>query len=85
MCPGHERWHPNPAFYYEVGGGPMLDMGPYYITNLVNMLGPVAKVAGFAITPRQERLITSEPKMARKYRYMSQPMSSGFWRFETAA
>jgi len=36
MCPGHERWHPNPDFYYEVGGGPMLDMGPYYITDLVN-------------------------------------------------
>jgi predicted dehydrogenase len=34
MCPGHERWHPNPAFYYQAGGGPMLDMGPYYITAL---------------------------------------------------
>ncbi|OWV70777.1 oxidoreductase [Rhizobium sp. R634] len=62
MCPGHERWHPNPAFYYEVGGGPMLDMGPYYITDLVNLLGPVAQVVGFATTPRAERLITSEPR-----------------------
>jgi len=62
MCPGHERWHPNPAFYYEVGGGPMLDMGPYYITDLVNLLGPVAKVAGMAITPRPTRTITSEPR-----------------------
>lgn len=62
MCPGHERWHPNPAFYYEVGGGPMLDMGPYYITDLVNLLGPVSQVAGFAIAPRKERLITSEPR-----------------------
>jgi predicted dehydrogenase len=62
MCPGHERWHPNPAFYYEVGGGPMLDMGPYYITDLVNLFGPVAQVAGFAITPRKERTITSEPR-----------------------
>jgi predicted dehydrogenase len=62
MCPGHERWHPNPAFYYEVGGGPMLDMGPYYITDLVNLLGPVSQVAGFAITPRKERIITSEPR-----------------------
>lgn len=62
MCPGHERWHPNPAFYYEVGGGPMLDMGPYYITDLVNLFGPVAQVAGFAITPRKERVITSEPR-----------------------
>ncbi|MFB9953148.1 Gfo/Idh/MocA family protein [Rhizobium puerariae] len=62
MCPGHERWHPNPAFYYEVGGGPMLDMGPYYITDLVNLLGPVAQVGGFAITPRKQRVITSEPR-----------------------
>ena len=46
MCPGHERWHPNPDFYYKAGGGPMLDMGPYYLTDLVNLLGPVARVAG---------------------------------------
>lgn len=62
MCPGHERWHPNPDFYYQTGGGPMLDMGPYYITDLVNLFGPVEKVAGFAISPRKERLITSEPR-----------------------
>jgi predicted dehydrogenase len=62
MCPGHERWHPNPAFYYEAGGGPMLDMGPYYITDLVNLLGPVEKVAGFTTAPRQTRTITSEPR-----------------------
>jgi predicted dehydrogenase len=61
MCPGHERWHPNPAFYYLTGGGPMLDMGPYYITDLVNLLGPVARVSGMATRLRSERLITSEP------------------------
>ena len=60
--PGHERWHPNPDFYYQPGGGPMLDMGPYYITDLVNLLGPVAEVAGFATMLRKERLITSEPR-----------------------
>ena len=62
MCPGHERWHPNPAFYYEVGGGPVLDMGPYYITDLVNLFGPVSQVAGFATSPREERIITSKPR-----------------------
>jgi len=62
MCPGHERWHPNPAFYYEAGGGPMLDMGPYYITDLVNLLGPVAAVAGMATTPRPTRTITSKER-----------------------
>ena len=48
MCPGHEHWHPNPEFYYERGGGPMLDMGPYYLTALLNCLGPVKRVMGLA-------------------------------------
>jgi predicted dehydrogenase len=61
MCPGHESWHPNPGFYYLAGGGPMLDMGPYYITDLVNLLGPVARVSGTTTRLRNERLITSEP------------------------
>lgn len=61
MCPGHERWHPNPAFYYAEGGGPMLDMGPYYITALVNLIGPVARVSGVTSRARAERTITSEP------------------------
>jgi predicted dehydrogenase len=46
MGHGHESWHPDPGFYYDFGGGPMLDMGPYYLTALVSMLGPVKKVAG---------------------------------------
>ncbi|RBP16117.1 putative dehydrogenase [Roseiarcus fermentans] len=61
MCPGHERWHPNPGFYYLEGGGPMLDMGPYYVTDLVNLLGPVASVAGVATRTRAERVVSSEP------------------------
>ena len=66
MCPGHERWHPNPAFYYAAGGGPMLDMGPYYITALVNLIGPVARVSGSTSRVRSERLITSEPLKGTK-------------------
>ncbi len=66
MCPGHERWHPNPAFYYLDGGGPMLDMGPYYVTSLVNLLGPVESVAGVATKLRDERLVTSEPLKGTK-------------------
>lgn len=61
-CPGHEFWHPDPAFYYDIGGGPVLDMGPYYITQLVNLLGPVAKVQALSLTPHAERPIRSEPK-----------------------
>src|SRR5690606_25995528 len=61
QCPGHESWHPDPAFYYDLGGGPMLDMGPYYITDLVNLLGPVARVSAMSSRLRDERTITSEP------------------------
>jgi predicted dehydrogenase len=61
MCPGHERWHPAPGFYYLRGGGPMLDMGPYYITDLIQLLGPIASVMGSVATPQRERLVTSEP------------------------
>lgn len=46
-CRGRESWHPNPGFHFRTGGGPLMDMGPYYITALVNLLGPVKRVAGF--------------------------------------
>ena len=46
VTPGHEAWHPNPDFYYRPGGGPLLDMGPYYITALIQLLGPVRSVVG---------------------------------------
>jgi predicted dehydrogenase len=65
LCPGHESWHPNPAFYYAPGGGPMLDMGPYYITELVNLLGPVEQVSGMTARPRDRRTITSQPLAGR--------------------
>jgi len=62
MGHGHESWHPNPEFYYKPGGGPMLDMGPYYVTALVNLLGPVRRVTGSTRITFPERTITSEPK-----------------------
>lgn len=62
LCHGHETWHPSPEFYYEVGGGPMMDMGPYYLTALVNMMGPIRRVTGSARVTFPERTITSQPK-----------------------
>ncbi len=64
-CHGHESWHPDPEFYYEVGGGPLFDMGPYYLTALVNLLGPVASVAGHADATFPTRTITSEKKYGK--------------------
>ncbi|WP_314212539.1 Gfo/Idh/MocA family oxidoreductase [Pseudarthrobacter equi] len=60
--PGHERWHPNPDFYYQPGGGPLLDMGPYYVTALVTLLGPVVSVTGAASHTRDQRSIGSGPR-----------------------
>ncbi|MGH2532900.1 MAG: Gfo/Idh/MocA family protein [Thermomicrobiales bacterium] len=59
---GHESWHPDPAFYYQRGAGPLFDMGPYYLTALVALLGPVRRVTGSARASFAERTITSKPK-----------------------
>jgi predicted dehydrogenase len=57
---GPESWHPNPFFYYDVGGGPMFDMGPYYLTGLVNLLGPITRVTGSTRASFPERIATSQ-------------------------
>lgn len=62
ISPGHESWHPNPDFYYAAGGGPLLDMGPYYLTSLVHLLGPVRAVTGAASSLRGTRTIGSGPR-----------------------
>ncbi len=62
MSRGHEHWHPNPVFYYQRGGGPMFDMGPYYLTALVSLLGPVQRVSGATRITRSQRTITSQPR-----------------------
>lgn len=64
-CHGHESWHPSPEFYYQVGGGPMFDMGPYYLTALINLMGPVKRVTASARITFPERTITSQPKYGK--------------------
>jgi len=58
---GMEHWHPNPSFFFKPGGGPVLDVGPYYITQLVNLLGPIARVTAVATRGQATRTVTSEP------------------------
>lgn len=65
--PGHERWHPDPEFYYRPGGGPLLDMGPYYLSALVHLLGPVVQVTGAASRPRGVREIGSGPRAGGRF------------------
>jgi predicted dehydrogenase len=59
VTPGHERWHPNPDFYYQPGGGPVLDMGPYYVSSLITILGPVRRVIAAGSHTRPTRTIGS--------------------------
>ena len=61
-APGHERWHPAPQFYYQPGGGPLLDMGPYYLTSLVTLLGPVVRVSGAVTRSERERTVATGPQ-----------------------
>jgi len=57
---GMEMWHPNPGFFFLAGGGPMLDLGPYYIADLVNLIGPVRRVAAMTGAATPTRLVTAE-------------------------
>ncbi|WP_105373530.1 Gfo/Idh/MocA family protein [Neorhizobium huautlense] len=61
MSPGMEMWHPNPGFFFLEGGGPILDLGPYYIANLINLIGPVKRVGALTSMASPTRTITSEP------------------------
>ena len=62
MSPGMEMWHPNPDFFFLPGGGPILDLGPYYIANLINLIGPVKRVAALTSMASETRTITSQPR-----------------------
>ncbi len=61
ICRGHESWHPDPDFYYQYGGGPMMDMGPYYLTAMVNLMGAIRRVNAATRRTFAKRMITSEP------------------------
>ena len=59
---GPDTWHPNAEMFYRAGGGPLLDIAPYYLTAIVSLLGPITKVAGFARTPTPERVLGAGPR-----------------------
>lgn len=61
-APGHELWHPNPAFYYQPGAGPLFDMGPYYLSSLLTFFGPVARVHGATSRSQRAREVATGPQ-----------------------
>ena len=85
MVPGHELWHPNPDFYYAPGGGPMLDMGPYYLTCLVNLLGPVRALTGAAQAAHASRSIATGPRAGQSFAVTVPTHISGILEFASGA
>jgi predicted dehydrogenase len=85
MSHGMESWHPNPEFFFKPGGGPVLDIGPYYITQLVNLLGPVRRVAGLASTGNTTRTVTSEPLKGSVIQVEVPTTVNGVLEFESGA
>lgn len=82
---GHEHWHPDPRFYYQVGGGPLFDMGPYYLTALIDLMGPIRRVTGVAMKAFPERVVTSQPRAGERLLVETPTHVAGTLEFATGA
>jgi predicted dehydrogenase len=82
---GPEDWHPNPDFFFQPGAGPMFDMGPYYLTALTTLMGPVRRVAGSTRITFPERMITSEPLAGTTITVNTPTHIAGVMDFESGA
>ncbi len=82
---GPENWHPNPAFFYQPGGGPLLDVGPYYVTTLVYLLGPVRRVTGQARILYSERRADRGPRKGEVFKVTTPTFVAGLLEFESGA
>lgn len=82
---GPESWHPNPDFFYQVGGGPMFDMGPYYLTALATLIGPVVRVTGSARITFPERTITNQYNYGDKIKVNTPTHIAGIMDFANGA
>jgi predicted dehydrogenase len=85
LCGGHEHWHPDPAFYYKRGGGPMFDMGPYYIHALVSLMGPATSLVGQARKAWETRTIGSAAKFGERIEVEVPTSVAGLIEFESGA
>lgn len=85
MNHGMEHWHPNPDFFYKPGGGPILDLGPYYVANLINLIGPVKRVGALATMPNPVRTISSEPRKGETLEVTTPTNISALLEFQSGA
>jgi len=85
QSPGMEMWHPNPDFFFKPGGGPILDLGPYYVSNLVQLLGPVKRVTAMCMSGSDYRTITSEPRHGEKIKVETPTTIHSILKFHSGA
>ncbi|MEE2864260.1 MAG: Gfo/Idh/MocA family oxidoreductase [Pseudomonadota bacterium] len=85
QSPGMEMWHPNPDFFFQAGGGPILDLGPYYVSNLVQLLGPVKRVCAMSSAGSEYRTITSEPRNGEKIKVETPTTIHAVMQFQSGA
>lgn len=85
MGPGMEHWHPNPDFFFLPGAGPVLDIGPYYVTNLLQLLGPVTRVVSLTSMARMTRTIASEPRKGEEIPVKTPTTIHALLQFESGA
>ncbi|MFF1633339.1 Gfo/Idh/MocA family protein [Leifsonia sp. NPDC058248] len=82
QSPGPESWHPNPDFLFQEGAGPLFDIGPYYLTALVQLFGPVARVSAVASKARESRVIGSGPRAGEEFAVTVPTHVSALYQFE---
>lgn len=85
MSHGMESWHPNPESFYQPGAGPMFDIGPYYLTALVTLLGSATSVSASASISFPERTISSQPKAGQRFKVNTPTHIAGTLTFESGA
>jgi predicted dehydrogenase len=85
MNHGPEDWHPNPDFFYQPGAGPMFDLGPYYLSTLATLMGPVRRVTGSARVTFPERMISSQPNAGTSITVNTPTHVAGVMDFEGGA
>jgi predicted dehydrogenase len=85
MSRGPESWHPNPDFFYKTGAGPMFDMGPYYITALIHLLGPVKRVSAMTSMAFEERLATCKEQFGKRIKVEVPTHYAGTLEFHSGA
>ncbi|MFF2050141.1 Gfo/Idh/MocA family protein [Leifsonia sp. NPDC058194] len=83
QSPGPESWHPNPDFLFQEGAGPLFDIGPYYLTALVQLFGPVARVTAVASKSRETRVIGSGPRAGEEFAVTVPTHVSALYQFES--